>query len=74
MKHLKTRLLAICGMMVLAISALAAFAPNVVDAQLCPLIKVRCGNGRIYSCSGTRQGSNCIYDYDCIRGGQCSDG
>jgi uncharacterized membrane protein len=71
MRHLKTRLLAICGMMVLAIAALA---PNIVNAQLCPLLRVRCGNGRIYSCSGTRQGSSCIYDYNCVSGGECSGG
>lgn len=69
MKHLKTRLLALCGAMILVVAALA---PIVVSAQLCPLIRVRCGNGRIYSCSGTRQGSNCIYDYNCVSGGECS--
>lgn len=67
MKRFKTRLLALCGLMVLAA---ATVAPFVATAQ-CPLIVVDCGGGRTYSCSGTPQGTSCSYDRGCITGGKC---
>jgi hypothetical protein len=74
MQRFKTRLLALCGLMM--ILAAAALAPMVVvvNAQTCPLIKVQCPNGGISSCAGTRQGSKCVYDADCLNGGGCSGG
>jgi hypothetical protein len=70
MQRLKTRLLALCGLVILVAAALA---PIAVSAQTCPLIKIQCSSGRTYSCAGTRQGRSCIYDADCLNGGGCSD-
>lgn len=68
MKNVKTRLLALCGVMILAAASLATI---VVEAQ-CPLITVECSNGKTTSCAGTPQGTNCVYDRSCLNGGKCS--
>jgi hypothetical protein len=66
MKYFKTRLLVLCGFMVLA----AAFlAPAVAEAQ-CPLWGVNCGNS-MCTCAGIPQGTNCSYDMACMNGGCC---
>jgi hypothetical protein len=67
MKRFTTRLLAMCGLMVLASASLAPF---VASAQ-CPLIVVECSSGKTYSCAGTPNGTNCSYDRNCITGGKC---
>lgn len=70
MKQLKTRFLALCGLLVLTGASLA---PVVVEAQ-CPCIQVECPNAKIYCCAGTPQGNSCVYDRDCLNGGRCGGG
>lgn len=67
MKHFTTRILMMCGLVVLAAAALAPFVAN---AQ-CPSIVVECSSGKSYSCAGTPNGTNCSYDRNCINGGKC---
>ena len=71
MKRFKSRLLALCGLMVLVSASVAPFAAS---AQLCPSIIVDCGNGHTYSCAGTTNGDTCSYDRNCVSGGKCSKG
>jgi hypothetical protein len=49
---------------------IALFSPLVAEAS-CPTIVVECPNGKLYSCSGTQQGDNCIYSASCLNGGKC---
>ncbi len=67
MKQLKTRFLALCGLVILTAASLA---PVVVEAQ-CPCVTVECSSGKIYCCPGTPQGTSCVYDRDCLNGGRC---
>lgn len=67
MKHLKTRFLVLCAVVALAAASLA---PIVARAQ-CPIINVPCGNGTTTHCSGTPQGTGCVYDRGCLNGGKC---
>lgn len=67
MKNFRTRFVALCGLMVLAAASLA---PIVAEAQ-CPIIQVSCSNGKTYGCSGTPQGTSCVYDRSCLNGGRC---
>jgi hypothetical protein len=62
MKHFKTRLLTLCGLMVLTAAALA---PMVAKAS-CPIVIVSCSNGSEHGCRGTQQGNKCIYDAECL--------
>jgi hypothetical protein len=68
MKRFKTRLLALCGLMVLAAAMLA---PMIANAS-CPLIRVRCPNGSEHGCAGTQQGHQCFYDAECLT--SCGNG
>lgn len=67
MKNFKTRFLVLSGLMVLLAATLA---PIVVEAQ-CPCIPIECSNGKTYCCAGTPQGTNCVYDRNCLNGGKC---
>lgn len=67
MKHLKTRFLVLCGLIVLAGASLA---PLVAEAS-CPSIIVQCSSGKSYSCAGTQNGDNCTYSANCLNGGKC---
>lgn len=63
MKHINTRFLALCGLMILA--AAAAAVPIAMAA--CPSIIVDCGNSRIKTCAGTSNGSGgCVYSERCL--------
>lgn len=67
MKYFKTRLLVLCGSVIVA----AAFlAPAVAEAQ-CPIWVQDCGNSHTCGCAGTPQGTSCTYDMDCINKGCC---
>jgi len=68
MKNFKTRFVALCGLMVLAAASLA---PIVAEAQTCPTIRVVCSSGKVYGCTGTRNGDRCTYSADCLNGGRC---
>lgn len=62
MKHFKTRFVALCGLVVLMAAALA---PIVAEAR-CPTIPVACSNGDFRQCTGTQQGTKCLYDSECL--------
>ena len=68
MKRFKTRFLALCGLMVLALASITPFAAL---AGLCPSIIVDCGGGHTYSCAGSTNGDTCSYDRNCVSGGKC---
>jgi hypothetical protein len=68
MNSFKTRLLALCALMVL-ISA--SVAPFVASAQSCPTISVSCGGGKLNRCTGTVNGDKCDYDRSCLN---CTSG
>lgn len=69
MKNLKTRILVLCGSMVLLGGLLAPLA-----TASCPSIIVECSNGKVYSCAGTQNGDNCTYSASCLNGGKCKPG
>ncbi len=64
MKHVKARLLALCGLMVLVAAALA---PIVAEADYggCPTVNIPCPGG-FRSCSGTLVNGECRYSADCL--------
>lgn len=63
MKRLKTRFLALCGLMVITAAVLA---PIVAEAT-CPKIQVECPGGVIKSCVGTEDGNgHCSYLISCL--------
>jgi len=62
MKNLRTRILILCGLMVLSAAALA---PIVVQAG-CPQVIISCSDGSQHSCNGTHVGNHCEYDYNCM--------
>lgn len=69
MKHLKIRLLALCGLMVLAAASLA---PMLVAAS-CPSVLVECPGGKVKSCSGTQVGDKCEYSHSCMHCGSSEE-
>jgi hypothetical protein len=62
MKHIKTRFLAFCGLLILAAAAVAP-----ITMAGCPNVIVDCGDGRTKMCSGTSNGSGgCVYKESCL--------
>lgn len=55
MKQLKIRLLALCGLMVLAAASLAPIAAK----ASCPTVPVSCPGGVLRQCEGVQQGTKC---------------
>ncbi len=70
MKNFKLRFVALCGLMALGVVSLV---PIVAKAS-CPCIPIECSNGKLYCCSGTEQGTSCVYDRSCLNGGRCGGG
>ena len=67
MKYFKTRLLVMCGSLIVAAAVLA---PVVANAQ-CPIWVQDCGNMHLCGCPGTPQGTDCVYDLSCLNKGCC---
>lgn len=62
MKHIRTRLLALCGLVILAAAAVVPVA-----LAGCPAIIVDCGNSHTKMCSGTSDGAgHCTYKESCL--------
>jgi hypothetical protein len=62
MRHIKTRFLALCGLIILA----AAVVTPIAMAG-CPAIQVDCGNSHTKMCSGTSDGAgHCVYSERCL--------
>jgi len=71
MKHFKFRLLALCGLVMLAVASLAPVMGD--DSGGCPLWVIECPKGPTCSCAGTPEGTYCKYDEGCINGNCCYD-
>ena len=68
MKSFKARFLATCGLVALIAASLASVA---ADAG-CPKITVDCGGGKVATCSGTQEGTKCVYEEACLN--KCEKG
>ncbi len=66
MKHLRARVLVLCGLMVLIAAALAPIVAQADYGPGCPDIIISCGNGSSHSCGGRRDGQYCYYDANCL--------
>jgi hypothetical protein len=62
MKTLKTRFLALCGLMVL----LGATLATTVAEAACPMIVIQCSSGDFHGCVGTQSGGKCTYNENCL--------
>jgi len=69
MKYFKIKLIALCGLMVLAAASLA---PVMADESACPQWEVSCTKNLCY-CDGTLKDGYCYYDRACMNGGCCNN-
>jgi hypothetical protein len=66
MKRFGSKLLVMCGLMVMLAGVLA---PAIVKAS-CPTITVDCGDSHLKSCAGTSDGQgHCTYSESCLNCG-----
>ena len=66
MKHFGSKLLALCGLMVLTAAMLAPAVVRADEEFSCPPVEVQCPKGS-HSCSGYSDGrGHCVYPESCM--------
>ena len=70
MKHFGSKLLVMCGLMVMLAATLAPAVVRADDEASCPTVNVDCGGGHLKSCAGSSDGQgHCVYSESCLNCG-----